>query len=336
MAFGNLSQNDRFNQSKTNQPASSGLNGKSDDNLEKFNPTFKTLDQNKFGDQAPTEKELRDNETREVKAPNDRYKNADLKELFKLRSAFVIIGIWIVIHFMMVVFADGRPNDWYVMAFNPERLPGFLGTMAQSGGAWAYAAGIMQILFGSFFAPLLFTSWGSFLINALFLILLCWSAKVVKVDDIRLFKTYLICAFGAALIVYGVFRVTMLSFTLTKIQQGTWVEALMQTNVGVYGLKIGMVGLWIFTVMQVMFERALIPSYAQGKQKKRNNRTKILFIDIVAGILYLLIMARPGNLPVMSMKVFAISLVVASLVIGVVRGLISYSTIAIARQHGRL
>lgn len=335
MAFGNLSQNDRFNRNQ-GQPVASGLSGKSDDDLAKYNPDFKTVSQNDFGDHAPTEKELKDNETREVKAPNDRYKNADLKEIFKLRSAFLIAAIWILVHFALVVFADGQPDNWYSMMFNPERLPGFLGTMAQPGGAWAYIAGIIQIIFASCLAPFMFTSWFQFLLNLIVLVLLCWSAKVVRVDDMRLFKTCLITSIGSSLIVYGLFRLTMLSFTITGIAQGTWVEALQQSTVGIYGLKIGIVGLWIFVVMQVMFERGQISAFAQGMEKKRSNRTKVLILDIIIGIVYLFTLARPGKLPLMSLMLFSWLLIATSILIGAIRGLISYSTLALARQHGRL
>lgn len=335
MAFGNLSQDDKFKHEQS-KPSLAGLSGNSADDLEKYNPGFKTMSQNQFGDKAPTEKELEDNKAREIKAPSDRYKNANLKEILKLRGAFLIIAVWILVHFALVVFADGKPDEWFSMLFNPQKMPGFLGVMSQGSSIWGYIAGIVQILLGSIFAPFMFTSWFNFIINAVFLIILCWSAKVVQVDDVRQVANYAICSFGSSLIVYGLCRFVMLSFTITNVSQGTWVEAMQNSNVGIYGLKTGMVGFWIFVTIQVMFERAKIPSYAQGMEEKRGNRTKILILDVVLGVLYCIFMARPGQLPIMPLKVFAIVLVTTSLIIGIVRSLHSYSTLALARQHGRL
>lgn len=325
-----MSQNDRFNSGMDNH---SGLDGKSSGDLSKFNPSFKTLDQNEFGDKAPSLDDLKNNETRQIKAPNDRYKHFDFKENLNIRSAFIIIAIWLAVRFLVKVFAHGDPQAWYTMSFNPEMMPGMLHDFALTGGS--LIGGFLQIFFSSIIAPLMFNSWKDFFINAIFLCVICWAAKSVKVDDVRILKTYLMTTFGTSFSVFGLYRLVMLALSMTGIVQGTWVESLRQSTSGVFGLQIGIVGLWIFILLQILFERTRIPAYAEGMDKIKKHRSIAILITAVAGILYCFFMARPGDIEPKSLYVFAIVLVVVSFVIGFIRGLLSYSTMDAWRARGR-
>lgn len=334
MAFGNLSQNDRFqNEQVDPTPTASGkarLGGQE--------PQFKTLNQNQFGDQAPTMQELKDAEKHDIKAPNDHYRNFSLKEALKVRSALVIILAWLIVHGFEHFLGHGDPNMWYSMAFNPNTMPGSLEVMHQGGGVLAYLAGIFQVILGSICAPLMFSSWLNFFVNVIFLLMLCWCAKFVLVDDTRLIVSYFLSAIISSAIVYSLFKLLILSLTLTGSQDSLWLQTIQQSNLGVYGLQIGLVGLWVFVLMQTMFERARIPSYIEGEKAKqeRKTRTIAMVTTFLVGLVYIVVLCRPTLYDTRILKVFFVLVLVVSFIIGIVRGLSSYYTMATARQHGRL
>lgn len=334
MAFGNLSQNDRFqNEQVDPTPTASGkvrLGGQE--------PQFKTLNQNQFGDQAPTMQELKDAEKHDIKAPNDHYRNFSLKEALKVRSALVIILAWLIVHGFEHFLGHGDPNMWYSMAFNPNTMPGSLEVMHQGGGVLAYLAGIFQVILGSVCAPLMFSGWLNFCVNVIFLLMLCWCAKFVLVDDTRLIVSYFLSAIISSAIVYSLFKLLILSLTLTGSQDSVWLQTIQQSNLGVYGLQIGLVGLWVFVLMQTMFERARIPSYIEGEKAKqeRKTRTIAMLVTFFVGLIYLVVMCRPTMYDTRILKIFFVLVLVVSFIIGIVRGLSSYYTMATARQHGRL
>lgn len=334
MAFGNLSQNDRFQNDQSEQDLSNNDNR----GLSDHEPQFKTLNQNQFGDQAPTMKELKDAKNNDIKAPNDHYHNFSLKEALKVRSALIIVGIWLVVRILEHFLGHGDPNTWYSIAFNPNTMPGSLEVMHQSGGLMSYIAGIFQVLLGSICAPMMFSNWLNFILNVVFLLMLCWCAKFVLVDDTRIVVSYLLSAIVSSLIVYSLVRIMLLSLTMTGKTDSIWLQTLEQSNEGIYGLSIGLIGLWIFVLLQTMFERARIPSYIESAdaKKERKTRTISMLITFLVGLLYIFVMYRPVMVTAHIMKVLYVLILIVSVIIGIIRGLTSYYTMAAARQHGRL
>lgn len=334
MAFGNLSQNDRFQKDEIDPtPTASGGSSLGD-----HEPQFKMLSQNQFGDKAPTMQELNDAKNHDIKAPNDHYRNFSLKEALKVRSALIIILAWLLVRGFEHFLGHGDPNMWYSMAFNPNTMPGSLEVMYQGGGFMAHLAGVFQVILGSICAPLMFSSWLNFFVNVVFLLMLCWCAKFVLVDDTRLIVSYFLSAFVGSAVVYSLFKIMILSLTLTGPKDSLWLQTIQQSNQGVYGLQIGLVGLWVFVLMQTMFERARIPSYMEGKKAKqeRKTRTIAMLTTFLVGLVYIVVMCRPTMYDTRVLKIFFVLVLVVSFVIGIVRGLSSYYTMATARQHGRL
>ena len=334
MAFGNLSQDDRFQKDEIDPTPTASGSAK----LGAHEPQFKTLNQQQFGTKAPTMQELKDAKNHKIKAPNDRYRNFSLKEALKVRSALVIILTWLLVRVFEHFLGHGDPNMWYSMAFNPNTMPGSLEVMYQGGGLLAHLAGIFQVILGSICAPLMFSSWLNFLVNVVFLLLLCWCAKFVLVDDTRLIVSYFLSAFVGSAIVYSLFKIMILSLTLTSSQDSVWLQTIQQSNQGVFGLQIGLVGLWVFVLMQTMFERARIPSYMEGEKakKERQTRTIAMLTTFLVGLVYIVVMCRPTLYETRTLKIFFVLVLVVSFIIGIVRGLSSYYTMATARQHGRL
>lgn len=307
----------------------------STDNLSQLNPQFKVPDINNLDTgmdaHAPEVKDLKVNEKREVKQPFDRFAFPDLKEILKVRSAMVITALWVLNYFLIKMFANGHVTQWHIIQFNPAKISGYLGQVMQAQDLFSQLAGLGQVFLASIFAPWSTKSIGVLIINVIFLFLICWSAKFIRVDDVRLLKSYILCSFGATFITFGLYRLVVLIYNITGVSQGTWVQTISNASHGVYGLQIGLIGLWAFVLMQLLFERGAKSKFEENERDVRKRQSLAFLAVLILGVIYIILCGSFNIKSPVSLKIFTYVLLFVSLVLGVIRGTMSYYSMALRR-----
>ena len=336
MSFGNNpdAQTNSSTQANNSQRVLDEMNSNADD-LSQLNPQFKVPDVNNLDTgmdvHAPKVEDLKANKKREIKQPLDRFAFPDLKEILKVRSAMVITALWVLNYFLIKMFANGHVTHWHIIQFNPAEISGHLGQIMQSQDLFSQLAGLGQVFLASIFAPWSAKSIGVLIVNIVFLFLICWSAKFIRVDDVRLLKSYVLCSFGATFITFGLYRLVILIYNITGVNQGTWVQAISNASRGVYGLQIGLVGLWAFVLMQLLFERGAKSKFEESEREVRKRQSLAFLAVLVLGIIYIIFCGSFNIKSPVSLKIFTYILLLVSLVLGVIRGTMSYYSMALRR-----
>lgn len=338
MAFGDSEkksqpvQMDSLGQMKA--PVNSSKNGDTSVNKQ---PAFATMDEDGtsggiYKSHEPTDAMLKHvGEKKVVDAPHDRFYKIDTKEIFKTRSAWLIIFIWLVNFLAMRSKVGVHPQKWFLLSLNPDHMLGPWGWHISMIPLRSFLAFVVD----SVIAPLTPRNWNDLIVSSVFLLLICFCGKFVKVDDVRILKSYLLTAFVSSLLVWGIY--SLIVFGIATVSPTPFTQALQNATYGISGLWIGLVGLWTFLLMQVMFERSAISSYTNKEQERRRQRSLVVVVLLILGVLYLLFNARLGFVhKVPQLHTMCILIVILSMLIGVIRGVISYSTILLRRHRGRL